>query len=145
MGKQTNAYKQKWEAEHYKQVKISVSRGLAAAFRADCEAAGVSMAGETAAFMSERCGQTAEIRAGVRPGRNALCGNNADALSSKQKRRIAIKKILSQLEMIKDAQSAALENTPENLRGSDMYGDAEDGLALIEEAVDATAALTETY
>jgi hypothetical protein len=53
MRKQTNAYKQRWEAEHYKQIKISVRRELTAAFKADCEAAGVSMAGEISAFMSE--------------------------------------------------------------------------------------------
>jgi hypothetical protein len=145
IGKQTNAYKQKWEAEHYRQVKISVNRGLAEAFKADCEAAGVSMAGEISAFMSERCGRPGEIGTAVHFRRNVSYGDDTDTVSSKRKRRTAVKKILSQLEMIKDAQSAALENTPENLRGSDVYADAEAGLALIEETVDAIGALAETY
>jgi hypothetical protein len=146
MGKQTNAYKRRWEAEHYKQVKISVNRGLAEAFKAACEAAGVSMAGEIAAFMSERCGREAETEVSEHcRSRNTICGNDTDTLSSKRKRRAAIKKILSQLETIEDAQRSALENTPENLRGSDVYGDAEDSLALIEDALDVIGALAETY
>jgi hypothetical protein len=145
MGKQTNAYKQRWETEHYKQVKISVNRGLAAAFKAECEAAGMSMAGEISAFMSERCGRNGEIEAEARKDRNAHSKNDADTLSSKRKRRVAIKKMLLQLETIKDAQSAALENTPENLQNSEAYENAEESLALIEEAVDAVSALAEAY
>jgi hypothetical protein len=145
MGKQTKAYKQRWESENYKQIKISVRRGLAAAFKADCEVAGVSMAGEISAFMSERLGQRKEIAdtARYRPG--APSGNDTTDFSSKGKRRAAVKKILSQLEMIRDAQSAALENTPENLQGSEAYEDAEESLALIEEAACAVLALAEIY
>jgi hypothetical protein len=47
--------------------------------------------------------------------------------------------------MIRDAQSTALENIPENLQGSEAYENAEESLALIEEAVDATLALAEAY
>jgi hypothetical protein len=148
MGKQTNAYKQRWEAEHYRQVKVSVRRELAMAFKAVCEAAGVSVAGEISAFMSERCGQT-EGRigtpAGARCDRGTLSESDAEALSSKRKRRAAVKKILSQLETIKDAPGAALENTPENLRGSEAYENAEESLTLIEDAIDAVGVLAEIY
>jgi DNA-binding transcriptional regulator GbsR (MarR family) len=147
MGKQTNAYKQRWEAEHYKQVKVSVRRELAAAFKASCEAAGVSAAGEISAFMAERCGQTREIgtRVAARCKRSTLYESDADALSSKRKRRAALKKILSRLETIKDAHNAALDNTPENLRGSEAYENAEESLSLIEEAIDTVEALAEIY
>jgi hypothetical protein len=145
MGKQTSVYKRRWEAVNYKQVKVSLRRELAAAFKTLCEDEGVSVAGEIASFMSERLRRTAEIGEEVCCGRSVLPGNGADDLSSKKKRRAAVKKILSQLEMIMEAQNVALENMPENLQGSEAYENAEESLAMIEEAVDATRALSETY
>jgi hypothetical protein len=78
MGKQASVYKRRWEAANYKQVKVSLRRELAAAFKTLCEDEGVSVAGEIAAFMSERLGRTDEIGEEVCCDRSELSGNGAE-------------------------------------------------------------------
>ena len=59
--------------------------------------------------------------------------------NSMRKRRNAVKFIMIMLELIRDAQMRALDNTPENLQYSDKYNVGEMAVEAIEEAIDKLA------
>ena len=59
--------------------------------------------------------------------------------NSMRKRRNAVKFIKVMLELIRDAQQSALENTPENLQFSHKYEAGEIAVEAIEEAIDKLA------
>jgi hypothetical protein len=59
--------------------------------------------------------------------------------NSMRKRRNAVKFIIIMLELIRDAQMRALDNTPDNLRYSDKYEYGEFAVEAIEEAIDKLA------
>jgi len=52
-GKTSNAVKQRWNTEHYTQIKVSVKPDVAGAFKKACETSGTSMASELSIFMQE--------------------------------------------------------------------------------------------
>ena len=114
----------------YKQVKVSVYPEIAAAFKERCMAAGVSMAGEIARFMS---------------GHNAS-GNTGNlsrsALDTRKKRRKAVKTLIPMIEAVMDAEQRYIDNVPENLSGSCFYEAAEQTAAALEEAL---GSLREAY
>jgi len=51
MGKTSNQAKQQWNAKNYVQIKISIAPDIAAAFKAKCAAAGVSVTSELIRLM----------------------------------------------------------------------------------------------
>jgi hypothetical protein len=59
--------------------------------------------------------------------------------NSMRKRRNAVKFIISMLEIIRDAQMRALDNTPENLQYSEKYNAGEMAVEAIEDAIDKLA------
>ena len=131
MSSAANTAKTKWNAEHYKQLKISVSPETAAAFKLACEEAGVSMAGELSQFMSEYCA-VAKDRKPAAP---------EDDLSARRKRRAAVAAMARKLGQVQEAEMRSHDNVPENLRGSSDYEAIEESLERMDEAIEALEAI----
>ena len=130
MGAAGNSAKARWNAKHYTQVKVSVSPEVASAFRAACEAAGISMASKLAQLMADY----SECTAGSQQPA-------PDALSTRGKRRKTIKAIARQMEQIRDAEARYRDNIPENLHGSSAYEAADESVAAMDEAIDLLEAI----
>jgi hypothetical protein len=116
--------KDRWNAANYTQIKASVNPEIAAAFKAACAANERSIASVLSGFMVEYS-QTS-----VR----ALPASNP--YDTKRKRRKALKAIISQMELLMEAEEAYKENIPENLQNSKWYEAAEQSLMLMEETID---------
>lgn len=125
MGHPASRAKTKWNAAHYKQIKISVDPDLAATFKAECEAANVSMAGELSRFMSEYCA--------VAKKRNMAA---SDDVSTRRKRRKTVTAIARKMEQVRDAEMRYCDNVPENLRGSVAYESTEESISKMDEVID---------
>jgi len=125
MGNAASRAKAKWNASRYKQVKVSVDPGIALAFKAACEAADVSMAGELSRFMAEYS-TVAKKRKPV---------NVAADLSTRQKRRKSITEMISTMARLRDAESSSHDNVPENLRGTESYEATEESLSVMDEVL----------
>ena len=123
MGKTSNAVKQRWNKEHYTQIKVSVQPKIAEAFKRKCKSDGVSIASEITRFMREQCDHP-------RPSEQVL------TVSTRQQRRKALSKLVKQLEKIMDAESQYLENIPENLQNSIRYEAASQSIQAIQDAID---------
>jgi hypothetical protein len=124
MGKASTRAKTKWNSENYKQVKVSIDPEIASAFKSACEAAGVSMAGELSRFMEEYCGLSRK--------RSTVMLD----VSTRSKRRKVVAEALSNMEMVRDAESACHDNVPENLRGAAAYEVAEEIISTMDEVID---------
>ncbi len=118
MGNHDNAAKQRWNARHYTQVKVSVAPEIATAFKEKCLQNGVSMASVLSRFMS------AQTYPPLKP-----------LYDTRQKRRKALRGILDQLHAIKDAEQVYLDNIPPNLQSSKLFEAAELTVATLEEAI----------
>jgi hypothetical protein len=115
--------KRRWNAEHYTQVKISVAPELAAAFKAACATADVSMAGKLSGFMAEYS--------------NALLqGKRSSDYATRRHRRASIKAIIEQLERIKAHEERYRDNIPENLQGSVVFDTADQCVSSLDEAIE---------
>jgi len=125
MGKAANTAKTKWNAANYAQVKVSVDPGIASAFKAACASNGTSMAGELSRFMA---GYVTEGKK-----RNPVPSGD---MSTRRKRRSGVVDIISRMEIIRDAESRSHDNVPESLRGTDAYGDTEEIISMLDEAID---------
>lgn len=125
MSKAANRAKTKWNADNYRQVKVSVDPALAGAFRLACDANGVSMASVLSAYMAEYSKTVVDEPRLL----------DAD-LSTRRKRRQSLETLVHWLEQIRDEQEHAKENIPENLRGAAAYEAAEESVALMDEAVE---------
>jgi hypothetical protein len=120
--------KQRWNSEHYVQVKISVEPELARAFKKSCEDSNVSMAKELSGYMEE---YTETVKNKV-PERK---------YETKRQRRIAIKGIIQQIEEIKLAQELSRDKIPENLQNSSIYETADECVSMLEEALEQLGAI----
>jgi hypothetical protein len=131
--KTSNAVKDKWNADHYAQVKVHVDPKVAAAFKAACAVNEVSMASELSKFMTEysHCGSANVGRA----------PKTKDPLASRPKRRVLLTGLLRQLEQIKSGEEAYRDNIPENLQTSMRYEAAEESISGLEEAIEILAAV----
>ena len=116
--------KQRWNAEHYVQVKVSVKPETANAFKAACMASGESMASVLTRFM----GQHSEAVAAK--------GGYAPDLSTRRQRRAATRALTVQLERIRDEEERYLNNIPDNLQGSSVFDRAEQCVSLLNEAIE---------
>ena len=123
MGKTSNAAKQRWNKEHYVQIKVSVQPEIAEAFKKKCKSDGVSMASEITRFMREQCSQPT-------PPRHAL------KVSTRQQRRKALNVLVQQLEAIRSAELQYMENIPENLQNSIRYEAASQSMQALQDAID---------
>jgi hypothetical protein len=106
------------------QVKISAPVEIAASFKAECSVAGVSMASEIIRFMS---GNDAKA---------PLKKPSADSVSTRQKRRRVIHRVIRLIETVLEAEMQYLENIPENLQSGPMYEMAEQTISNLEEAIE---------
>jgi len=108
-----------------KQVKISVNEQIAFEFKAACSAAELSMAVVLSRYMADY--------AKIKP----VQVENEPDYSSRRLRREAIKDIVRQLEAIRDEEERYRDNIPQNLRGSVRFENAEELIALLDDAIDA--------
>jgi len=127
MGITSNAAKQCWNANHYTQVKISVSPELAAAFKAKCKAGGVSMTERLSDFMRT---ETAGTR---------LPRPKPDPYETRPKRRTALKALIVQLEAIAEAEQGYIDKIPDSFHGSQRYEEAEETAEVLLEALELLA------
>ena len=123
MGKTSNAAKQRWNKEHYVQIKVSARPEIAKAFKEKCVSDGVSMASEITRFMREQCDKPHP------PGRGLK-------VSTRQQRRNALASLIEQLEVIMDAEAQYRDNIPENLQNSIRYEAASASVQALQEAID---------
>ena len=122
MGKTSNAVKQRWNKEHYVQVKVSVHPEIAEAFKEKCKAKDVSIASEITRFMREQCGKPHVLKTALK-------------VSTRQQRRKAITVLNEQLGAIIDAESLYIKNIPENLRNSVRYETATQSVQALQDAI----------
>jgi hypothetical protein len=123
----SKAAREKWNAEHYRQINISVDKELADSFRALCAEEGISVAGALKSFMKERSGAT-EGEHRKRPGAEKPSRGN---------RRKQVAGIIVKLEKIMADEESYLDRIPENLQGSVRAETAAHSVSMFAEAVDA--------
>jgi hypothetical protein len=121
--------RERWNAEHYKQMNISVGKELAEAFKALCREEGVSVAGEMKSFMQERLGMATPKPCGV-PGAGR---------PSRGKRRREVAAVIARLERIMADEECYLDHIPENLQGGARAEAAAHSIAMLSEAIDLLA------
>lgn len=126
MGLTSNETKQRWNSEHYVQLKVSVKPDLAAAFKAKCLADGVSMTSEISRFISGQAHSTQQT----------------DIYATRQRRRKSLASLIVQIEAVLEGERTYLENIPQNLQGSRLYEAAELTVSALEEAL---CILSEAY
>jgi hypothetical protein len=124
--------RERWNAEHYKQMNISVGKGLAEAFKALCREEGVSVAGEMKSFMQGRIGMATAKPCGV-PGAGKL---------SRGKRRREVAAVIARLEKILADEECYLDRIPVNLKDGVRAEAATHSIAMLSEAIDS---LTDAY
>ena len=120
MGTTSNESKQRWNQNHYTQVKVSVPHEIAAAFKEKCAAAGVSMASELSNFMRSH---------------NPKKMVHEIEVTTRQQRRKAIVGVILRVEAIADAEQEYMYNIPINLQNSERYEAAEQAVSALEEAL----------
>ena len=138
--------KDRWNASHYVQVKISAKPEIAAAFKAACSAADVSLASVLSEFMIEYSQNSNTGVQGNKDGTSMvkprLCRTcykakpDANIFSTRRKRRAAVKAIISEMEQIALAEEKSKDNIPENLQSSITYEAAEESLELLEQVIE---------
>ena len=106
----------------YSQVKVSIDHQIASAFKKACAASNVSMAAVISRFMVDYYNCKVEIK--VTPD-----------YSTRRKRRVCVKRIISELERLRAAEEHLIDNAPENLQDAPMYETAEYYVSLYEEAI----------
>ena len=126
----SNASKQRWNAANYTQVKISVKKEIASAFKAACATAGVSMASVLSQLMAEY----GAVEAMPKPSNKAAAADFT--LPTKKKRDKTIFEAISKLRWACEAEGQSMENIPDNLRGAGNYEASEERVARMEEAID---------
>jgi len=103
------------------QVKVSVDPEIAAAFKAACAAANISMAAELSRYMVDYANGLVKPKA-------------APDYTTRRKRRAALARIIAELEQIKAAEENLIDNAPGNLRDAPIYETAEELIDALEEA-----------
>jgi len=127
MGTTSTKSKQRWNTEHYTQIKISVAPELASSFKSACAAADVSMAGQLSKFMADYIGVNVVEKTEPKAFND---------YSTRGKRRAAVKRILAELEQIKKAEERFVNNAPENLQSAPIYEVADESVSALDESID---------
>jgi len=117
------------DTNHYTQVKITVTKEVASAFKSACATQNVSMASTLTQFMVDYS-NIASTKKKASPD-----------YSTKRKRRAAIKKINLQLEQIKMFETSYCNNIPDNLQGSVFFENAEEFISCLDSAIDALSSI----
>jgi hypothetical protein len=105
------------------QVKVTVDSELAATFKTACIAADASMASVLAGYMAAYSQTKIETDA-------------SSGIATRRQRRAVMKRLITQLEMIKAAEERYRDNIPENLKGSSVYDRADESVSVMEEAAE---------
>lgn len=126
-----NKAKTKWNSANYDQVKISINPVVASSFRAACAAAGVSIASVLSQFMVEYT--ATEV---IQHAQHASKKTLAISLSTRKKRSSTVRKLIYQLEQVREAEEQSMENIPENLRSAGPFEEAEERIHLMDEAIE---------
>ena len=126
LSQSANQSKTKWNAANYTQVKAYVDPEIAKAFKAACEASGVSMNRELTRFMASYC----DIKTRAKPVKAT------DFISTNRKRRKKHDELISQLMLLRDAQEYANDNVPENLRNTENFANSEERVSKMDEAIE---------
>jgi len=142
MHKPSNASKDRWNATHYSQVKVSVKPEIAATFKEACSSAGVSLASVLSKFMIDYS-QNSNI-SGLEHLMKKLpfCEHCHKAkqpeapYETRRLRRAAVKAIISQMEQIALVEECYRDRIPENLQGSKVYDVADESVALMQEVIE---------
>jgi hypothetical protein len=116
--------KDRWNAAHYRQLKISAPPDVVYSFKSACAANNISMA--IVCFMREYSKLAAETK---KP--------QPDPTATRRLRRKGVRAAIAAVSDILDAESGYLDLIPENFQGGDRYADAEQSVAALEEALEA--------
>ena len=124
--------REKWNAEHYAQINISVDKKLAAEFKTACAGRGVSIASAVKTFMATY---------------SCLEEKPSDTLPKARKpsrgiRRREVCAIVNALGIILAEEEEYYENIPQNLAGSVRAEAAEESVSMLSEAIEL---LSEAY
>lgn len=124
MGSTGKAAKQRWNKEHYKQVKTVAAPETVDAFKTVCAAAGQSVNGAITRYME------ASVKGGLGRKPPTL------RLATRPQRRMSVRAVLSALRSIRDAEADYAERIPDNLRGGERYEASEQSVDALDEAID---------
>ena len=113
-------------AAKYTQIKVSVDSDIVTAFKKACISLNVSMASVLSQHMADY-------------SKSVIKPKGVPNYSTRRRRRAAIKRIIEQLEQMKNWEESVRDNTPENLQGSSAYDAAEEAVSSLEEAIDVLA------
>jgi MinD-like ATPase involved in chromosome partitioning or flagellar assembly len=115
-------------SKQYKQLKVSVNQTIVSNFKNACAASNVSMAVKLSEFMADYSNTMVD-------------GQPVHDYSTKRQRRSAIKKIVKQLEQVRDCEQDYSDRIPENLQNSSVYNRAEEFLEYVDAAIDALVSI----
>ncbi|MCL2427064.1 MAG: hypothetical protein FWD05_12110, partial [Oscillospiraceae bacterium] len=87
-----------------------------------CVAANVSMASELSHFM-------------INYSKGMITRKDALDFSTRRKRRAIVKRIISELEQLKDAEEDLIDNAPENLREAPVYTLTDHFISILDDAI----------
>jgi hypothetical protein len=124
--------RQRWNASHYTQVKISINPNIADAFKSACAADGVSMAGVISRFMAD---YTAERGGACAPSQEPKAVDVSDRYKTRKARRSAVKTIAVMLNDMLTAEERYFNNVPVNLHGSKWHEASETSIAIMQEII----------
>jgi hypothetical protein len=123
MGKTSNESKRRWDEAHYTQIKANIDHETAGAFKPACRAEGVSMAYVLSDFMKRYAG-------------TASCRPDNPTVDTRRKRRKELDALISRLECLLAAETASMENTPENPQNTERHEETERIVSALEDAVE---------
>jgi hypothetical protein len=123
MGSTGKASKQRWNEEHYKQVKTVAALETIDAFKTVCAAAGQSVNGAITRYME------ASVKGGLGRKPPTL------RLATRPQRRMSVRAVLSALRSIRDAEADYAERIPDNFRGGERYEASEQSVDALDEAI----------
>jgi len=115
--------KKRWNAKNYTAIKVYADPDVAAAFKAACAVSGESMNGKLTQLMAEYCNAAKKHK-------------KKPDYSTRRQRRTAVKYCAQQIGQIRDAEEQCRDNTPENLQGSSVYEQADEYVALLDDALE---------
>jgi hypothetical protein len=154
MSKPSNAVKQRWNASHYTQIKVSVNPETAQAFKAACRTAGVSVAGVLERYMRRYAGSAGDLIEGEHGSRGEASSTASLAPPKRQPmttieksvatvnvktlndRRKAMALICSLLDRLIDSETDYMDNMPVNLQQGEQYERALERAERLTEALD---------
>jgi ssRNA-specific RNase YbeY (16S rRNA maturation enzyme) len=136
MGNAATKAKQKWNKEHYRQIKVSVPHVVAQRFKAACALTDTSMSAELVKFMAAY----AEVT-DVLPAHTEKRG--LTPLASKGKRRKLLGDIFRRLQEIRAAEETYRDFIPENME--ERVRRAEESLDVLDAALESLGEAMDAY